>query len=157
MRLTRVRFRMRSMLGVIALLAILLAIGRWSYSRYISRGITKTYYVGDLVGVWVQPDGSIVFRASKSIVFPASLNSKLTDEANLLKSSITPDVWWFGTRTVSPAPPAAGLTVLQTKEGHEKVAAWFKQRRLSFWATQGDQGHKESASRAAPPTQPALR
>ena len=146
-RLTRVRFGMRSMLGVIALLAVLLAIGRWCYPRYISRGFAKTYYIGDLIGARVGPGGS---------VFPASLNSTLADEANLLKSSITPDMWWFGTRTVSPFPPAAGLTVLQTKEGHEKVAAWFKQRRLSFYATHGDQEHKMSASRLVPLTQPAV-
>jgi hypothetical protein len=37
MRLIRVRFTMRSMLGVIALLAVLLATGRWCYPRYITR------------------------------------------------------------------------------------------------------------------------
>ena len=149
MRLTRVRFRMRSMLGVIALLAVMLAIGRWGYPRYISGGFTKTYYVGDLIGgVSVQ---------SGRFTFPASLNSKLADEAVLLKSSITPDVWWVGTRTVSPFPPSAALKVKHTKEGHAQVAAWFKQRRLSTWATQCEQAHKESASRAVPPTQPAVR
>jgi hypothetical protein len=147
-RLTRVRFTMQSILGVIALLAVLLAIGRWGYSRYVRRGFTKTYYIGDLIGVSVRP---------ASVTFPPSHNSKLADEAILLKSSITPEVWWFGTRTVSPFLPSAGLMVLHSKEGHEKVASWFKQRRTSFYATQGDQGHKESASRAAPPTQPVVR
>ena len=50
MRLTRVRFRVGSMLRVIALLAVMLAIGRWGYPRYISGGFTKTYYIGDLIG-----------------------------------------------------------------------------------------------------------
>jgi hypothetical protein len=147
MRLTRVRFTIQRMLGVIALLAVLLAIGRWVYFRYVNRGFTKTYYVGDLIGVSVR---------SGSITFPANLNSKLADEAISLKSSITPDVWWFGIRTVNPFPPSAGLAVLHTKEGHEKVAAWLKHRRTRFYATQSRQGHEESASRASHSARRAL-
>jgi hypothetical protein len=127
MRLIRLRFTLRRMLAVIALLAVLLAIGRWGHYRYLSRGITKTYFLGDLIEV------RLVFRGA----IPANVNSKLAEQAELLKSSITPDVWWFPTRTVNPFPAAASLTIVHTKEGHEQVGAWFKERRNRFWAAHG--------------------
>jgi hypothetical protein len=124
----RARFTIRRLLFLIAFVAVALAVGRWGYPRYFSRGFTKTYYVGDLLGVRLRPGGGIMTAPNH--------NSKLAEEAALLKSSITPDVWWFGTRTVSPFPLSASLRVVHTKEGHELVAAWFRQRRDRFFAVQ---------------------
>ncbi len=147
-RLSRARFTIRRMLGVISLLAVLLAVGRWGHHRYVSRGFTKTYYIGDLIGVRPRSGG---------LAFPANLNSKLAEQAGLLKFSITPDAWWFGTRSVKPFPPAASLTVLHTQEGHQQVATWLRQRRARFYATQGDREQEESASWVSPSLQPSQR
>jgi len=43
---------------------------------------------------------------------------------------------WFGTRTLNPLPAMASLTILHTKEGHQQVAAWLKERRQRFWDAQ---------------------
>ena len=116
------RLTIRTMLTVIALLAVSLALGRWAYFRYANPGITKIYYVGDLMGVTAG-----MLRSSGGI--PAQIKSKLAEEALDLKSSITPDAWWFGTRSVKPFPAAMSLVVVHTTEGHQQVASWMKQRR----------------------------
>ena len=86
-----------------------------------------------------------------------SLNAKLAEEANLLKSSITPDVWWFSTRTVSPFPAAASLTIVHTEEGHQQVAAWLRERRDRYWAAQNARNDEASETRLSPPTERATR
>ncbi len=139
------------MLVVIAVFAVILTIGRWSYYRYVCRGITKNYYVGDLIGVTLQMVPPAGGR------FPASLNAQLAKEAVDLKSSVTPDVWWFGARTVTPFLSAASLTVGHTKDGHSQVAAWLKERRKQFYASQDDRAQKQSESRLSRPTQPYAR
>jgi hypothetical protein len=148
MRLTRIRFTIRRMLGMIALTAVVLAVGRWGYYRYVDHGFAKTYYVGDLMEVSVRPGGGVITLPNH--------NAKLAEQAALLKSSITPDVWWFGTRTVNPFPLSASLRVVHTKAGQKQVATWLEQRRTRFYAAQVDRGPEESASRVSPPAAPAV-
>jgi hypothetical protein len=123
------RFTIRTMLVVVALLAVLLGPGRLAYFRYASPGITKSYYVGDLMGVTAG-----MLRSPGGI--PAQIMAKLPEEALFLKSSITPDAWWFGTRSVKPFPAATSLVVIHTTEGHQQVASWMKQRRDRFYSLQ---------------------
>ena len=132
MRLTQLRFTIRRMSALIAVIAVLLVSGRWAYDRYFREGTTKVYYVGDLIGVTAkklrQPGGGI----------PTQLTAELPRQAAILKSSITPDVWWFGTRSVNPSLPLMGLTVRHTEEGHQQVAAWLKQRRDRLYGVPGE-------------------
>ena len=102
MRLPRVRFTMGWMSGAIAALAVLIAIGKWGYYRYAGPRFAKTYYIGDLIDVQV---GSVAPPMT------AKTNAKLTDEVALLRSSITPDMWWFGTSKVVPFPLSSSLVV----------------------------------------------
>jgi hypothetical protein len=110
------RFTLRTLLTVVALLAVLLGTGRWAYYRYINQTITKTYYIGDLI----RPDGQIG-------VYPTM--AELSAQAVLLKSSVTPDVWWFGTRSVTPFPVSMSLIIRHTEAGHQQVAEWLRERR----------------------------
>jgi hypothetical protein len=123
------RLTIRTMLVVIAFMAVSLGLGRWAYFRYASPGITRTYYVGDLMGVTAE-----VLRSPGGI--PAQLKAKLPEEALVLKSTITPDVWWFDTRSVKPFPAAMSLVVIDTPEGHQQVASWMKQRRDRLYSFQ---------------------
>jgi hypothetical protein len=75
------------------------------------------YYVGDLI----RPYGPI-------IDVPFTLG-ELSDQAAILRSSITPDVWWLGTRSVTPNTANGCLTVRHTEEGHRQVAEWLNERR----------------------------
>jgi hypothetical protein len=123
------QFTIRRMLVVIALLAVSLELGQRAYFRYASPGIIQTYYVGDLMGV----TGDML-RSADGV--PVQLKAKLPEEAIFLKSSITPDVWRFGTRSVNPFPAAMGLVVTHTTEGHRQVASWMKQRRDRLYSFQ---------------------
>jgi hypothetical protein len=111
------------MMMLVALLAILLGVARWGYVRYFSPTLAKVYYIGDLIdsagrGVQGTPAGT-----------SASLNTALAAQARALKNSITPDVWWFGNRSVRTSVPGNGLIVVHTPEGQRTVADWIKQRR----------------------------
>jgi hypothetical protein len=94
MRLPRVRFTIRQMLVLIAILAILLGVGPWAYDRYGRQAVAKTYYIGDLI----RPDGQIAV---------APTLAELSEQAALLKSSVTPDAWWLGPDR-SPRSRSAG-------------------------------------------------
>lgn len=119
MRLPRVRFRftIRRILLLIAVLAMLLRAGRWTDDRYGGRTRIKHHDVGDLI----RPYGPI-------IDVPFTIG-ELSDQAALLRSSITPDVWWLGTRSVAPYAAAGCLTVRHTDAGHRQVAEWLLERR----------------------------
>ncbi len=147
MRLPAMRFTIRGLLAVIAGVAVLLALGRWGHNRYLSPGITKTYYLGDMM--------RFILPTPKARL--ASINANLAEAAALLKSSITPDVWWFSTRKVSPFPAAASLTIVHTKEGHQQVAAWLRERRNQYWAAQSPRIDEASETRLSPPTERAVR
>jgi hypothetical protein len=123
------QFTIRRMLVVIALLAVALELGQRAYFRYASPGVMQSYYVGDLMGVTAD-----MLRSADGI--PAQLKAKLSDEALFLKSSITPDIWRFGTRSVKPYPAAMCLVVIHTTEGHQQVASWMKQRRDCLYSFQ---------------------
>ncbi len=71
------------------------------------------YFVGDLLPTH-----------SKS-----STISEITSVANLLKSSVPEDKWWFGKRTVTPMQLSLTLIVYDTKAGHTQVQAWLHQQR----------------------------
>jgi hypothetical protein len=121
MRLFRIRFTIRQILILIAILAILVRAGQWANDRYGGRTLVKTYYVGDLI----QPHGPIGV--------PATMG-ELSQQAALLKSSVTPDVWWVRTRSVTPVPVSRSLIVRHTEAGHQQVAKWLRQRRESLYA-----------------------
>ena len=112
----RVQFTLRRMFILVMIVALLLTTGRWAYHRYAGPVVTKVYYVGDLV----RPDGDIGTPATMT---------ELSDQATLLKSSITPEVWWLPTRAVTPAPSAFSLIVRHNQVGHEYVKSWLRQRR----------------------------
>jgi hypothetical protein len=117
MRVPRVSFTILRMLVLIAILALLLG---WAYDRYVRPGYAQTYYVGDLI----RPDGQVGV--------PADMAAALMEQAALLKSSVTPDVWWLWwltTRWVDPLPTGSRLIVCHTEEGHKQVADWLRQRR----------------------------
>ncbi|WP_165069091.1 hypothetical protein [Paludisphaera rhizosphaerae] len=119
------RFTIRRMLILIALLAVALGVGRWVYWRYLRQGVVHTYYVGDLAEI---PPAA----TRPGVISPQAL-ATLNGEADLLKSSITPDVWWLGTRSVSPFPTSAALVVRHTEAGHAQVAEWLRRRRDLFY------------------------
>jgi hypothetical protein len=116
MGLPRVKFTIVQMLALIAILAILLGVGQWVYDRYGRTTVTKTYYIGDLI----RSEG-------QNGVNPAM--AEFSEQAALLKSSVTPDVWWLGTRSVTPFPLSTSLIVRHTEAGHQEVAEWLRQRR----------------------------
>jgi hypothetical protein len=121
MRLPRVRFTIRQMLILVAILALLLGPGRWAYDRYLGRTLVKTYYIGDLVGGTSRsPKGQTGFLAKVAV---------LSEQAALLKSSVTPDVWWVRTRSVTPSPLSMSLIIRHTDAGHRQVAEWLRQQR----------------------------
>ena len=124
MRPSQLRFTIRQMLALTAIVAVSLVSGQLAYDRYFREGTTRGYYVGDLIGVTAemlrQPGGGIAAQLTAA---------ELPRQAAILRSSITPDVWWFGTRSVNPSPPTMCLVVRHTEEDHQQVAAWFKQRR----------------------------
>jgi len=104
------------MLAVIAILAAILGVGRWVYDRYASRTVTITYYVGDLIRPAVGGGGT------------AGLNG-LPAQALLLKASVTPDAWRWGTRSVTPFYLSQSLIVRHTEAGHLEVQAWLRRQR----------------------------
>ena len=59
MRLPQVRFTIRQMLMLIAILAIVFGAGQWAYDRYGGQTFVTVYYVGDLI----TPSGRIGFPA----------------------------------------------------------------------------------------------
>jgi hypothetical protein len=76
MRLPRVRFTIRQMLMLIAILAILLEAGQWAHNRYGGQAWVKVYYIGDLI----TPTGQIGVPAPVA---------ELSKQAALLKASVT--------------------------------------------------------------------
>lgn len=116
MRLPRVRFTIRQMLMLIAISAILLGAGQWAYDRYVGQTWVKVYYVGDLI----TPTGQIGV--------PAPL-AELSKQAAILKASVTPDVWWVRTRSVTPFPLSMSLIVSHTDAGHQQVDEWLRRQR----------------------------
>jgi hypothetical protein len=115
-RLPRVRFTIRKMLMLIAILAIVFRAGQWADDRYGGQTFVTVYYVGDLI----TPSGQI---GSPTRV------AELSKQAALLKASVTPDVWWVGTRVVSPFPPGPSLIVRHSQAGHKQVNEWLRQQR----------------------------
>jgi hypothetical protein len=120
-RATRVRFTIRQLLVLIAILGILLGVGKWAHDRYGGQTFVKTYYVGDLI----RHDGQT--GVSPTI-------GDLSEQAAILKSSVTPDVWWLSTRSVTPFFLSKSLIVRQTEWGHQQVADWLRQQRKSLYA-----------------------
>jgi hypothetical protein len=116
MRLPRVRFTIRQMTILIAIVAVLLGACHWAYDRYGGQTFVTVYYVGDLI------------TASGQIGSPARI-AELSKQAALLQESVTPDVWWVGTRVVSPFPPGPSLIVRHSHAGHEQVNEWLRQQR----------------------------
>jgi hypothetical protein len=116
MRRHQVRFTIRQILILIAIVATLLVAGRWAYDRYGGQTFVQTYYVGDLIA----PTGWI---SSPAIV------AELPKQAALLKASVTPDVWWLRSRSVTPFPPAVSLIVSHTSSGHQQVKEWLRHQR----------------------------
>jgi hypothetical protein len=116
MRLPRVRCTIRQMSILIVIVAVLVGAGRWVYDRYGGQTFVKVYYVGDLM----TPSGQIGSPARVA---------ELSKQAALLKASVTPDVWWVGTRVVSPFPPGPSLIVRQSQARHNQVDDWLRQQR----------------------------
>jgi hypothetical protein len=55
--------------------------------------------------------------------------TELSKQSELLKASVTPDVWWVGTGTVAPFPLSMILIVRHTNAGDQRVGEWLRQRR----------------------------
>ena len=118
MRRPRVQFTMRRMMVLVGILAIFLGLGRWAYLRYAGKVVTRGYYVGDLI----HPNANRVLSVSKA---------ELNEQAELLKSSVTPEVWWLetGRASVTPVPLSESLLIRHTEHGHQQIGAYFQQRR----------------------------
>lgn len=122
MRPPRVRFTIRQLLVLIAILAILLAAGQLAYDRYGGQTLVKTYYVGDLI----RPGGQ------------TGVSPTMPELAAILKFSVTPDVWWFRTGSVTPFFLSKSLIVRHTAAGHQQVAEWLRQRRQRLYRVMGE-------------------
>src|SRR6266576_370747 len=107
------------MLLLVAIWAIFLAAWHWADDRYCRPRFTKTYYVGDLL----RPDGQIGARPTKA---------KVAELAELLQSSVTPDVWWFKLGSVRPYPLESSLNVRHTVADHWQVETWLSERRKAL-------------------------
>src|SRR5438270_297821 len=121
MRLPRPRFTIRQLLVLVAILAILLGPGRWAYDRYLGQPRVKAYYIGDLI--------LGTNRSPKGQTGPPARAAVLSEQAAILKASVTPDVWWVPTRSVTPSPVSMSLVIRHTDAGHRQVAEWLRQRR----------------------------
>jgi hypothetical protein len=116
MRLTRVRITIRRMMALVAISALLIIAGQWGYERYGRRTTMRVYFIGDLM----RPEGQIATSPTAA---------EFSEQVSLLKSSITPDRWWLGNRSVTPSATNLSLIVGQTEDGHQQVAEWLRQRR----------------------------
>jgi hypothetical protein len=108
------------MLILIAILAILLRAGQWTYDRYGRPKYTQTYYIWDLL------------RLDGRMDIPVTLG-EVSEQASLLTSSVTPDVWWFRTGSVTPFFLSKSLIVRHTATGHQQVAEWLRRRRQRLY------------------------
>jgi hypothetical protein len=97
-------------------LAVLFEAGQWAYDRYFGQTFVQVYFVGDLM----TPSGQIGSPARVA---------ELSKQAALLRASVTPDVWWVGTRVVSPFLPGPSLIVRHTNAGHRRVNEYLWQQR----------------------------
>ena len=116
MTLSRTQFTLRRMQVLVLVAAILLVTGQWAYRRFAGPMVTRVYYVGDLI------------QGDRPIQTPAT-PTELSNEARLLRLSVTPDVWWLSNRSVTPGPLSLSLIVRHSASGHKQVQAWFRQRR----------------------------
>ncbi len=101
------------MVGVAAVALSLWGGKQVAVSHQLKGAQSSIYFVGDLLPTH-----------SKS-----STISEITSVANLLKSSVPEDKWWFGKRTVTPMQLSLTLIVYDTKAGHTQVQAWLHQQR----------------------------
>jgi hypothetical protein len=118
MRLARVRFTIRRILVLVATVAVLLGVGRWAQDRYGGPLMVQVYYVGDLI-----TPGSPIGGVAKV--------AELSKQAELLKASVTPEVWWVRSRALAvvPFPLSMSLIVRHTAGGHREVGEWVRQQR----------------------------
>jgi hypothetical protein len=110
MRLPRVRFTVRRLMAVVAVVALAL----WGYSRYLCEITVKTYDVEVLVD---DPT-------------PVGKTAGLAALAARMRSSVTPDCWWL-TASVTLSATSCALDVRHTEEGHEQVQGWLNRKKCA--------------------------
>jgi hypothetical protein len=111
---------MRRMMAFVGILAIVLGVGRWAYLRYAGKVVTKAYYVGDFL------------RPPDKLGIPIT-NAELNQQAKLLKSAVTPEVWWLGQGSITPFPLGMSLIIRHTENGHDQIEAYLRKRRDVFY------------------------
>jgi hypothetical protein len=122
MRLPRVRLTTKLLMILVAIAALVIHFAPGIYDRFAGPRFNKTYYVGD----FLSEEGSVVGSPTSK--------AELSEQAVVLKSSVTPYAWWLADRSVTPSSSNLTLTVRHTEAGHEQVGAWLreKRRRLYF-------------------------
>jgi hypothetical protein len=113
-RLTSRRWRIS--VGSLMLAIVVVALLVWggkevAMRRKLGTEFTRTYPVGDLLSG------------------PASITSEMEAISKTLTSSVAPDEWWPGHRTVTPFPMTLTVIIRDTEEGHDRVRSWLQERR----------------------------
>jgi hypothetical protein len=113
MRPPRVQFTVRSLIVLIAVVAVLL----WGYDRYGGMSYSVAYYVGDLV------------RSADGREIPVN-QAELAKLAVRLKSeTVGPDVWWLRRGSVTPFVLSHSLIVRLPPSGQRRAQDWLLQER----------------------------
>jgi hypothetical protein len=101
----------------LAVLVVIAALSTWCgigiFDRYSRTMITKSYYVGDLL----HPEGS-------------QAASDLNKFAELVKSSVSRDLWSSRNRSIIPFYLSKSVIVRDSNAGHQRVANWLYKQRL---------------------------
>lgn len=115
MRWPRLRFSVRAMMAAVAVVALVMGAVVFCYDRYVSVGVNKAYFVGDLI--------------------PEEDREKIGDALPALgkqfQASVTPDVWWSPRRRVTPFFMSQSLIIRHSESGHRQIAAWLQGQRAS--------------------------